>query len=79
MEGGEIRVTARESEGILSIHLYNDAPALSVAGPKRTGVGLSNTRGRLDTLCGAGSSVELRNGDQTGVETVVKVPYRTVA
>src|SRR5215471_1268068 len=79
VEGGEIRVTARESEGILSIHLYNDAPALSVAGPKRTGVGLSNTRGRLVTLCGAGSSVELRNGDQTGVETVVKVPYRTVA
>jgi two-component system, LytTR family, sensor kinase len=76
-EGGEIRVTARESEGILSIYLYNDGPAFSLAGGDRAGVGLSNTRGRLVTLFGAGSSVELRNGEQAGVETIIKVPYRT--
>jgi LytS/YehU family sensor histidine kinase len=78
VEGGEVRVTARESEGILSICLYNDGPALSLAGAaERTGVGLSNTRGRLITLYGAESSVELRNRDQAGVETIIKVPYRT--
>jgi sensor histidine kinase YesM len=81
-EGGEIRVTARESEGTLSIYLYSDGPALSLleresVGSDRTGVGLSNTRGRLVTLYGAGSSVELRNGDQAGVEAIIKVPYRT--
>ena len=80
VEGGQIRVTAREAEGMLSISLYNDGPALSRAGVgERTGVGLSNTRGRLVTLCGAGSSVELRNAAQAGVETLIKVPYRTVA
>lgn len=78
VEGGEIRVTARESKGILSLSLYNDGPALSLAGVgDRTGVGLSNTRGRLVTLYGSESSVVLRNCDQTGVETIVKVPYRT--
>jgi hypothetical protein len=77
VEGGEIRVTARESEGTLSIYLYSDGPALSLAGGDRTGVGLSNTRGRLVTLYGAGSSVELRNGDQAGVEAIIKFPYRT--
>lgn len=76
VEGGEIRLTARETEGTLSIHLYNDGPALSFAGV-RTGVGLSNTRGRLVTLFGSESSVELRNCDQAGVETIIKVPYRT--
>jgi LytS/YehU family sensor histidine kinase len=81
-EGGEIRVTVRESEGTLSIYLYSDGPALSLleresVGSDRTGVGLSNTRGRLVTLYGAGSSVELRNGDQAGVEAIIKVPYRT--
>jgi two-component system LytT family sensor kinase len=76
VEGGEIRVTARESEGTLSIYLYSDGPALSLAGGDRTGVGLSNTRGRLVTLYGTGSSVVLRNGDQAGVETIIKVPYR---
>jgi hypothetical protein len=80
VEGGQIRVTARESGGILSIYLYNDGPALSLAtAGDRSGVGLSNTRGRLVTLYGAKSSVELRSCDQAGVETVVKVPYRTVA
>jgi LytS/YehU family sensor histidine kinase len=78
VEGGQIRVTARESKGILSICLYNDGPALAVATVgNRTGVGLSNTRGRLITLYGAASSVELRNCERAGVETIIKVPYRT--
>lgn len=76
VEGGEIRVTARESEGMLAIHLYNDSPAFSLVGGDRTGVGLSNTRGRLVTLYGATSSVELRSGGEAGVETIIKVPYR---
>lgn len=82
-EGGEIRVTARESEGVLSMCLYNDGPGLYADdraladGVERTGVGLSNTRGRLVTLYGAESSIQLRNGDEAGVETIVKVPYRT--
>lgn len=80
IEGGEIRVQASESEGILSICLYNDCPALALpAGSGRTGVGLSNARGRLVTLYGAQATVELRNCDHTGVETIVKVPYRTAA
>ena len=77
VEGGEVRVTAREAEGVLSIALYNDGPTLSSAVGERTGVGLSNTRGRLITLYGEKSSVELRSGDQAGVETIIKVPYRT--
>lgn len=78
VEGGEILVTARESQGILSIHLYNDGPALSLAAAgERAGVGLSNTRGRLTTLYGAESSVELRNRNGPGVETVIRLPYRT--
>jgi len=80
VEGGRIRVTARQSDGTLSIHLYNDGPALSLASAgEGAGIGLSNTRGRLVTLFGAESSVELRSCDPAGVETVIKVPYRTAA
>jgi hypothetical protein len=73
VEGGEIRVKARESQGTLTIYMYNDSPELSLS---RTGVGLSNTRGRLVTLYGVGSSVELRSGEHAGVETIIRVPYR---
>jgi two-component system, LytTR family, sensor kinase len=80
VEGGQIRVTARESEGILSIYLYNDGPALSLArADDKTGFGLSNTRGRLVKMYGAQSSVELRNCHDAGVETIIKVPFRTAA
>jgi LytS/YehU family sensor histidine kinase len=79
IEGGEIRVTLSECQGVLSISLYNDGPALGDSGSDKAGVGLSNTRGRLAALYGPGSSVELRNGRPTGVETIVTLPYRTVA
>ncbi|HEY3825720.1 MAG TPA: histidine kinase [Bryobacteraceae bacterium] len=83
VEGGEICLTVRESAGTLSIRLSNDGPALSLSrdnnrtGSDRTGVGLANARGRLVTLCGPESSVELRNRDKAGVETIIKVPFRT--
>jgi LytS/YehU family sensor histidine kinase len=72
-------VTARESEGMLSIYVYNDGPALALAGGYTTGVGLSNTRGRLVTLYGPGTSLVVRSGGAAGVETIIKVPYRPIA
>ena len=80
VDGGQIRVTGREAEGILSLHVYNDGPCVSVTETSdKPGVGLSNTRERLVTLCGAESSVELRTGAQPGVETIIRLPYRTAA
>ena len=77
VEGGEIRVSVRESGGTLSICLYNDGPGLFPTGAGGSGVGVANTRGRLVTLYGAESSVELRNRDNAGVETIIAVPFRT--
>lgn len=79
VDGGEIRVSARETGGTLAIHLYNDGPALSLAASERTGVGLANSRGRLVTLCGEDSSIELHNSANSGIETIIKLPYRTAA
>jgi two-component system, LytTR family, sensor kinase len=80
VEGGHIRVRAREAKGVLSICLYNDGPAPSPGNAgERAGVGLSNTRRRLVALYGAGSSVELRAAEQAGAETIIQVPYRTAA
>jgi two-component system, LytTR family, sensor kinase len=82
VEGGAIRVGASEHGGTVTLYVHNDGPALRSEGTEsRTGVGISNTRGRLQGLYGAACALEVRNlevaGEVTGVETIVRVPYRT--
>ena len=78
VEGGSIRIGAQAEGSVLTLYVHNDGPALSAAAPgARSGVGLSNTRGRLDRLYGSAGTIELRNHDEAGVETIVQVPYRT--
>jgi two-component system, LytTR family, sensor kinase len=77
VDGGSIRVGASERGGVLTLYVYNDGPALPPGGVQQSiGVGLSNTRGRLKTLYGTASALELRNRERGGVETIVRVPYR---
>ncbi len=78
VEGGSIRIGARAEGGVVTLYVHNDGPALSTgARDSRPGVGISNTRGRLDRLYGSAGTIELRNHNEAGVETIVQVPYRT--
>jgi sensor histidine kinase YesM len=45
VDGGQIRLTARESKGTLSIYLYNDGPALALAGEATEPVSVCRIRG----------------------------------
>jgi len=74
VEGGSIRVGAAQSKGILTLSIHNDGPALPPGGiDSGSGVGISNTRGRLASLYGPASALEVRNV-ASGVETIVQVP-----
>jgi two-component system LytT family sensor kinase len=74
VEGGSIRVGAAQSKGILTLSIRNDGPVLPPGGiESSSGVGISNTRGRLASLYGPASTLEVRNV-ATGVETIVQVP-----
>jgi LytS/YehU family sensor histidine kinase len=74
VEGGTVRVGAALSGGILTLTLHNDGPALPPGGiDSSSGVGISNTRGRLVSLYGTGCALEVRNV-ASGVETIVQVP-----
>jgi two-component system LytT family sensor kinase len=76
VEGGSIRVGAIERGGTLILSVHNDGPDLPPGGfESSSGVGISNTRGRLTSLYGAACALEVRNA-APGVETVVEVPYR---
>jgi len=76
-QGGEIRVSAARSDGILKLTVYNDGPGL-VAGREngRSGIGISNTRTRLQSLYGKSFELSLQNHGPHGVEATVSVPFR---
>jgi LytS/YehU family sensor histidine kinase len=75
--GGVIRITAQRSDGMLTMTVYNDGPSLPPeSDDPQVGVGLSNTRARLQRLYGDAFEFTLRNQEPGGVEASVSVPFR---
>ncbi len=75
--GGEVRVGASRSDGLLRLSVYNDGPLLDCDGRAvREGIGLSNLRTRLKLLYGNDCGLRLENYGITGVQASLAVPYR---
>jgi len=72
--GGRIEVTSRVHEGTLTIEVLDDGPG---AGAIREGVGLSNTRARLEQLYGADARLEIGNAPAGGFSARLTLPART--
>jgi signal transduction histidine kinase len=68
-EGGTIALAARVERGRLRITLRDDGPGL--AAPLREGVGLANTRARVERLGGA---MTVRDAPGGGVEVALELP-----
>jgi two-component system, LytTR family, sensor kinase len=76
-QGGEIRVGAARCNGMLKLTVYNDGPSLVADRENvRWGIGISNTRTRLQSLYGESFELSLQNYGQHGVEAAVSVPFR---
>jgi len=76
-QGGEVRVAASRSDGVLRLSVYNDGPLLDRDGCSvRNGIGLSNLRTRLTLLYGGDFDLRLENHGITGVQVSVTLPYR---
>ena len=74
--GGRIDISARRVDGQLEVTIHDDGPGLPpdfVIGER--GVGLANTRARLERLYDARQRLELRNGSDGGLTVVVGVPW----
>ncbi len=72
-------VAARREGGRLVLSVRDDGPGLPGEGPLpgRAGLGLANTRARLQQLYGNEGVLELRSGSEGGAEARVEVPFRT--
>jgi two-component system LytT family sensor kinase len=78
-QGGEVRVAASRSDGMLHLSVYNDGPLLDRDGRAvKDGIGLSNLRTRLKLLYGNDFELRLENYGITGVLVSVALPYREV-
>jgi signal transduction histidine kinase len=75
---GTVGVRSEREDGLLWLTVYDDGPGLkdSRQAARAGGIGLSNTRARLEQLYGAGHRFGVRNREGGGVEAVVAIPFR---
>ncbi|HEX8690800.1 MAG TPA: histidine kinase [Longimicrobium sp.] len=75
---GRIAVSAAREGDRLTLEVRDNGAGLSAApGPRaREGVGVSNTRARLEQMYGARQRFELKNGSGGGAVATVTIPFR---
>jgi len=71
-KGGELRISAKRQGELLTFSIFNEGPALAAGADD--GVGLANTRRRLQTLYGEAQSLQLCDVPR-GVLATVTLPY----
>jgi two-component system LytT family sensor kinase len=74
--GGSIHVSARRSSGDLCLEIVDDGMGLHPQADQSTGVGLANTRSRLEQLYGSRQSFSLAAVDTGGVRVRITLPFR---
>jgi two-component system, LytTR family, sensor kinase len=76
--GGEIRISATRDDVDLHLEVRDNGPGFRESGHAPTGgVGLRNTRERLETIYGQDQSVEVLSLPEGGVAARVCIPLRT--
>jgi sensor histidine kinase YesM len=75
-----IALRAGREHDMLRVTLEDDGPGLGDDGAVRAGIGLRNTRARLDHLYGPRATVELRaaheTGEPRGARVDIRIPFR---
>ena len=78
-EGGTLKISARVQHGTLILQLSDTGPGLGNGndGQKSSGVGLKNTRERLQQLYGEGQAFTLAPNEPNGLTITINIPYET--
>jgi LytS/YehU family sensor histidine kinase len=77
-DGSRVEVTARVADGTLRITIADDGRGLA-EGPIREGLGLRNTRERLESLYGTEGQLSLSPRSPAGTLVEIVLPARTLA
>ncbi len=81
VEGGQLVIRARRAGPRLEVQIEDDGPGLTgdFLVRSRTGLGLANTRGRLQGLYGPDHQFDLRGRPEGGLVVALAIPFRTEA
>lgn len=74
---GQVTLRAATRDGALELEVADDGVGLPADGRFTPGIGLANTRARLDQLYGAGHRFILANAPGGGVVVSIRIPWRT--
>jgi hypothetical protein len=72
-----IHVSVSRTDGHLALTVTDDGPGCPTPLLKEKGIGLTNTRNRLNRLYGAGATLSAENRAPRGVQVRMTLPYRT--
>jgi LytS/YehU family sensor histidine kinase len=76
-QGGVIEIRAVQTDGKLTLSVYNDGPGLPAGWKvKSAAIGLSNVRDRLHGLYGTDATLKVANEGQRGVNVSISMPLR---
>ncbi len=72
---GKIRISASHVNRMLEIRVRDDGPGLAANFSSARGIGLANTRARLQQLYGAAGQLTIENGEQGGALVTIILPF----
>lgn len=73
---GRILISVSKVNGTVELRVYDDGPGLSPGNSfKDEGIGLANTRARLQQLYGPDARLEIENCDHGGVVVTMNIPF----
>lgn len=78
---GVVEIRAARENGLVRLAVADDGVGVGSARPEdlMKGIGLSNTRSRLEQLYGAAHRFEMRERDGGGLEVSIEIPFRNGA
>jgi two-component sensor histidine kinase len=74
--GGRVSVRARRDEQTMLLEVVDDGPGFIESSGDRRGIGIANTRARLEQLYGGAQRFEIENLPGGGLRASLRIPYR---
>ncbi|HEY4491952.1 MAG TPA: histidine kinase, partial [Acidobacteriota bacterium] len=75
-DSGLLEIKAGRKNGTLQLEVRDDGPGLGLS-PLKEGLGLSNTRTRLQQMFGKAQSMKVQNAPEGGLRVILEMPVQT--